>query len=42
VGSSGSPFGRSLESRCRFRVGAFGRNLTSVAVKMFSYLTHTL
>jgi hypothetical protein len=29
---------RSLESGGRFCVGAFGRNLASVAVKMFSHL----
>jgi hypothetical protein len=28
----------SVESGGRFRVGAFGRNLASVAVKMFSHL----
>jgi hypothetical protein len=33
-----SAFGGSLESGGRFCVGAFGRNLASVAVKMFSYL----
>jgi hypothetical protein len=38
VGSGGSAFGGSLESGCRFCVGAFGRNLASVAVKMFSRL----
>jgi hypothetical protein len=30
-----SAFGGSLESGGRFRVGAFGRNLASVTVKMF-------
>jgi hypothetical protein len=29
-------FGWSLQSGGRFRVGAFGRNLASVAMKMFS------
>jgi hypothetical protein len=33
-----SAFGGSLESGSQFSVGAFGRNLTSVAVKMFSNL----
>jgi hypothetical protein len=32
--------GGSLESGGRFCVGAFGRNLTSVAVKMFSHLIY--
>jgi hypothetical protein len=32
-----SAFGGSLESGGRFCVGAFGRNLASVAVKMFSH-----
>jgi hypothetical protein len=36
----GSAFGGGLESGGRFCVGAFGRNLASVAVKMFSYLVH--
>jgi hypothetical protein len=31
-------FGWSLQSGGRFCVGAFGRNLASVAVKMFSHL----
>jgi hypothetical protein len=31
-------FGGSLKSGSRFLVGAFGRNLASVAVKMFSHL----
>jgi hypothetical protein len=35
-----SAFGGSLESGCRFCVGAFGRNLASVAVKMFSHLIY--
>jgi hypothetical protein len=35
VGSGGSP-----KSGCRFYVGAFGRNLASVAVKMFSHLIY--
>jgi hypothetical protein len=33
-----SAFGGSLESSGRFCVGAFGLNLASVAVKMFSHL----
>jgi hypothetical protein len=33
-------FGRSMKSGSRFCVGAFGRNLSSVAVKMFSYLIY--
>jgi hypothetical protein len=33
-----SAFGRSLESGVRFCVGAFGRNLATVAVKMFPHL----
>jgi hypothetical protein len=33
-----SAFGRCLESGGRFCVGAFGRNLASVAVKKFSLL----
>jgi hypothetical protein len=33
-------FGRSLESGDLFCVGAFGRNLASVAVKMFSLLIY--
>jgi hypothetical protein len=33
-------FGGSLESGGRFCVGAFGSNLASVAVKMFSHLIH--
>jgi hypothetical protein len=36
----GSAFGGSLESSGRFCVGAFGRNLASVAVKMFSHLIY--
>jgi hypothetical protein len=32
----------SLESRGRFCVDAFGRNLPSVTVKMFSHLIHLL
>jgi hypothetical protein len=35
-----SAFGGSLESGGRFCVGAFGRNLASVAVKMFSHLIY--
>jgi hypothetical protein len=38
VGSGGVVFGGSLESGGRFCVGAFDRNLASVAVKMFSHL----
>jgi hypothetical protein len=30
----------SPESGCQFCVGAFGRNLASVAIKMFSYLIY--
>jgi hypothetical protein len=33
-------FGGSLESGGRFFVGAFGRNLALVAVKMFSHLIY--
>jgi hypothetical protein len=33
-------FGGSLQSGGRFCVGAFGRNLASVAVKMFSHLIY--
>jgi hypothetical protein len=32
--------GGSLESGGRFCVGAFGRNLASVAVKLFPYLIY--
>jgi hypothetical protein len=32
-----SAFGGSLKSGGRFCIGAFGRNLASVAVKMFSH-----
>jgi hypothetical protein len=35
-----SGFGWSLESVGRFCVGAFNRNLASVAVKMFSHLIY--
>jgi hypothetical protein len=35
-----SVFDRSLESGGQFCVGAFGKNLASVAVKMFSYLIY--
>jgi hypothetical protein len=35
-----SASGRSLESEGRFCAGAFGRNLASVAVKMFSHLIY--
>jgi hypothetical protein len=38
----GSAFGWSLESDCRFCVDAFGRNLASVAVKMFSNLIYCI
>jgi hypothetical protein len=31
---------RSLESDSRFSVGAYGRNLASVTVKMFSHLIY--
>jgi hypothetical protein len=41
-GLTESAFSGSLESGGRFRVGAFGRNLTSVAVKMFSHLINFL
>jgi hypothetical protein len=34
--------GESLESGGRFCVGAFGRNLASVAVKMFPHLIYFL
>jgi hypothetical protein len=37
-GLAESAFGGSLESGGRFCVDAFGRNLASVAVKMFSHL----
>jgi hypothetical protein len=37
-GLAESAFGGSLESGGRFCVGAFGRNLASVALKMFLYL----
>jgi hypothetical protein len=37
-GIAESAFGGSLESGGRFYVGAFGRNLASVTVKMFSHL----
>jgi hypothetical protein len=37
-GLAESAFGGSLGSGGRFCVGAFGRNLASVAVKMFSHL----
>jgi hypothetical protein len=35
-----SAFCRSLESGSWFYVGAFGRNLASVAMKVFSYLIY--
>jgi hypothetical protein len=37
-----SAFGGSLESGGRFCVGAFGRNLASVAVKIFSHLIYLI
>jgi hypothetical protein len=37
-GLAESAFGGSVESGGRFCIGAFGRNLASVAVKMFSHL----
>jgi hypothetical protein len=40
TGLAESAFGGSLESGARFCVGAVGRNLTSVAVKMFSCLIY--
>jgi hypothetical protein len=36
----GGAYGGSLESDGRFCVGAFGRNLASVVVKMFSQLIY--
>jgi hypothetical protein len=39
-GLAESAFGGSLESGGRFYVGAFDRNLASVAVKMFSHLIY--
>jgi hypothetical protein len=33
---------RSLEPGFRFFIGVFGRNSTSVAVKVFSYLIHLI
>jgi hypothetical protein len=39
-GLAESAFGGSLESGGRFYVVAFGRNLASVAVKMFSHLIY--
>jgi hypothetical protein len=39
-GLAESAFGGSLESGGRFCVGAFGRNLASVAVKIFSHLIY--
>jgi hypothetical protein len=35
-----SAFGGSLESSSQFCVGAFGRNLASVTVKMFSHIVY--
>jgi hypothetical protein len=35
-----SEFVGSLESGCRFCVGAFGRNLASVTLKTFSHLSY--
>jgi hypothetical protein len=40
VGLAESEFGGSLESGGWFCVDAFGRNLTSVTVKMFSHLIY--
>jgi hypothetical protein len=37
VGLAESVFGRSLELGSQFCVGAFGRNLASVAMKIFSH-----
>jgi hypothetical protein len=39
-GLTESAFGGNLESGGRFCVGAFGRNLASVAVMMFSHLIY--
>jgi hypothetical protein len=39
-GLAESAFSGGLESGGRFCVGAFGRNLTSVAVKMFSHVVY--
>jgi hypothetical protein len=39
-GLAESALGRSLESGGQFCVGAFGRNLASAAVKMFSHLIY--
>jgi hypothetical protein len=39
-GLAESAFCGSLESGDRFCVGAYGRNLASVAVKMFSHLIY--
>jgi hypothetical protein len=39
-GLAESAFGESLESGGRFCVGAFDRNLASVALKMFSHLIY--
>jgi hypothetical protein len=36
-GLAESAFGGSLESGGRFCVGAFGRNMSSVAIKMFPH-----
>jgi hypothetical protein len=40
VESAQSAFGRSLESGSQFCVGAFGRNLDSFTMKMFSHLIY--
>jgi hypothetical protein len=39
-GLAESAFGGSLEACGRFCVGAFGRNLSSIAVNMFSHLIY--
>jgi hypothetical protein len=39
-GLAESAFGESLESDGLFCVGAFGRNVASVAVKIFSHLIY--
>jgi hypothetical protein len=41
-GLTESAFGGNLESGGRFCVGAFDRNLASVAVKMFSHLIYVI
>jgi hypothetical protein len=42
MGFGNSAFGESLESGGRFCVGAFGRNLASVAVKLFARLLYAV